>query len=72
MCETNTSVSSCAFDYGAARLQETLALGVLDDEEGGAVFNGTTRVLEFGLSEDIAAGLFGEALEADEGSFADR
>jgi hypothetical protein len=72
VCETNTGVSSCAFDDGTARLQETLALGVFDDEEGGAVLDGATRVLELGLSKNIAAGLFGEALEADEGSFADR
>ena len=30
--------------------QETLALGVFDDEEGGAILHGATRVLEFGLS----------------------
>lgn len=71
MCETNASVSGCALDDGAARLQETLALGVFDDEEGGAVLYGATRVLEFGLSEDIAAGLFREALEADKRSFTD-
>ena len=71
VCETNASVSGCALDDGAARLQETLALGVLDDEEGGAILDGATRVLEFGLSEDIAAGLFGEALEADKRSFTD-
>jgi hypothetical protein len=56
--KTNASISSGALNNGAARLQETLALGVFDDEEGGAVFDRTTRVLEFGLSEDIAACLF--------------
>jgi hypothetical protein len=71
VCEPNTSVSSGALDDGATRLQETLALGVFDDEEGGAVFDRATRVLKFGLSKHIAASLFGEALEADEGSFAD-
>jgi hypothetical protein len=70
--ETNAGISSCSFDDGAARLQETLALGVLDDEEGGAVLDRTTGVLELGLSEDIAASLFGETLEADEGGFSDR
>lgn len=72
MCEANTSVSSGAFDDSTARLQKALALGVFDDEEGGAVLDRATGVLEFGLSEDIAAGLFGEALEADEGGFSDR
>jgi len=71
VCEANTSVSSGAFDDSTARLQEALALGVFDDEEGGAILDRATGVLEFGLSEDIAAGLFGEALEADEGGFSD-
>lgn len=72
MCKTNTSVSGGAFDDSTARLQEALALGVFDDEEGGAVLDGATGILEFGLSEDVAAGLFGEALETDERSFTDR
>ena len=71
MCETNASVSGCTLDDGAARLQETLALGVFDDEEGGAVFDGAAGVLEFGFAEDGAAGFFGEFFEADEGGFAD-
>jgi hypothetical protein len=63
--ETDSGVSGCAFNDGTARLQETLLLGILDDEEGGAVFDGATRVLEFCFSEDIAASFFGEFLQAD-------
>lgn len=44
---------------------------MLDDEEGGAVFDGATGVLEFGFAEDGAAGFVGQFFEADEGGFAD-
>jgi hypothetical protein len=44
---------------------------IFDDEEGGAILDGAAWVLEFGLSEDIAAGFFGQSLEADERGFAD-
>lgn len=44
---------------------------MLDDEEGGAVFDAAAGVLEFGFAEDGAAGFFGEVLEANEGGFAD-
>jgi hypothetical protein len=67
--ETDTSVSGCAFDDGTAGFQETLLFGILNDEEGGAVFDGTAGVLEFGFSKDIAACLFGEFLQADKRGF---
>jgi hypothetical protein len=71
VCEANARVAGCAFDYGAAGVQEAEALCVFDDEEGGAILDGSAWVLEFGLSEDIAAGFFGQSLEADERGFAD-
>jgi hypothetical protein len=43
---------------------------ILNHEEGGAVFDGAAGVLEFGFSEDVTAGLFGEFLQTDEGCFA--
>lgn len=39
MRKTDTSVSSCTFDNGTTGLQETLAFGILDDEEGSAVLD---------------------------------
>jgi hypothetical protein len=71
VCETDAGVAGGALDDGAARVQEAKALGVFDDEEGGAVFYGAAWVLELGFSEDGAAGFFGEALEADEGGLSD-
>jgi hypothetical protein len=71
VCEPNAGVASCAFDDGSAGVQETEALCIFDDEEGGAVFDGAAGVLEFGFAEDVAAGFLGEALEAYERSFAD-
>jgi hypothetical protein len=67
--ESNTCVSSCAFDDGSAGVQETELLGILDDEERSAVLDGTTGVLEFSFAEDVAAGFFGEFLEADQRGF---
>lgn len=70
MCEANSSVSSCAFDDGTTWLQQALTFGILNNEEGGAVLDGTSRILELCFSEDIATGLFGELLETDERSLA--
>lgn len=48
--EAYASVPCCAFDDGAAWLQEACFLGMFDDEERCAVFYGAAGVLEFGLS----------------------
>jgi hypothetical protein len=69
--EPDARVSRGAFDDGAAGLEQACFLGVLDDEERRAVFDGAAWVLELGFAEDVAAGLFGELLQADEGRFAD-
>jgi hypothetical protein len=66
VCKANASVSCSSLDDGAAWLQQTEPLGVLDDIEGGAVFDAATGVLELGLAQDVASGFFGETLEADE------
>jgi hypothetical protein len=71
VCKSNSCIASRAFDDGAPRLQQAKSFGILDDVEGGAVFDGATWVLEFCFAEDVAAGFFGEALEADEGGFPD-
>jgi hypothetical protein len=69
--EPDARVAGGAFDDGPAGLDQALLFGMLDDEEGGAVFDTAARVLEFGFAEDIAAGLFGELFESYEGGFAD-
>lgn len=58
MGESNAGVASCALNHGAAWFQQTLAFGVLDDEESGAVLDGASGILEFCFAEDIAAGFF--------------
>jgi hypothetical protein len=68
--EADAGVSGCAFDDGAAWVEEAEALGIFDDEECGAVFYAAAGVLKFGFSEDVAAGFFAEAFEADERGFA--
>ena len=68
MGETDARVASGALDDGAAGLKKTTFLGILDDVQSSAVLDAATRVLELGLAQDVAACLFGKALEADEGS----
>src|SRR6185312_4378572 len=46
--------------------------GILDDEKGGAVFDRLAGIEEFGLAENLATGLFGSAIEADQRRIADR
>ena len=60
--EAYARVARGALDDGAAGLEEAGFLGVLDDEERGAVFHRAAWVLEFGFAEDVAAGFFGELL----------
>ena len=45
--------------------------GVLDDEQGGAVFDGLTGVQKFSFAKDRAAGFFRSPLELDQGRTAD-
>ena len=71
MCKANSGIASRAFDDGAPRLQQSESFGILDDVESGAVFDGAAWILEFSFAEDVAAGFFGEALEADEGGLPD-
>jgi hypothetical protein len=71
VCKADARVAGSAFHDGAAWLKETAVFGVLDHVEGGAVFDATAGVLEFGFAEDGAFGLRGEGGEADEGSVAD-
>lgn len=65
--KANSRVTGRALDDGTAGLQESLFLRILDNEESGTVFHAATGVLEFGFTEDVAAGLFGDALQSDEG-----
>lgn len=69
--KANASVAGGALDDGAARLQQALLLGILDDVESGAVLDGTTGILELGLSQNLTSRLLGETLQADERSLAD-
>jgi hypothetical protein len=70
MRESNTSIPGCAFDNCTTGLDQSKTLGILDDEEGGAILDGTTGILEFSFAEDIAARFFGESLKTDERSLA--
>ena len=62
MREAYAGVSCRALYDGTPWFQQPEIFGVLDEEEGGAVFYGAAGVLEFGFAEDVAAGFFGEAL----------
>lgn len=69
MCEANACIACCAFDDGSSGFQEASFFGMLDDVEGGAIFDGAAWILEFSFAEDIAAGLLREALQSDQRGF---
>lgn len=71
MGEAYARVTCCAFNDCPAWVQQAEALCIFDDEEGSAVLDRASRVLEFCFPEDIATSFFGELLQADERSFAD-
>ena len=71
MRKANACVSCCSFHHCAAGSQQSSLLCVFHHEECCAVFDGASWILKLGLSKDIAAGLFREALELDEGCIAD-
>jgi hypothetical protein len=48
--KANTSVTGSTLDNGTAGLQQSLLLGILDDEESGPILDTTTRVLELRLA----------------------
>jgi hypothetical protein len=48
--EANAGIAGGSFDYGPTGLEKATVLGVLDDIEGSAVFDGSAWVLEFGFS----------------------
>jgi hypothetical protein len=50
VCETNAGVSSGAFYYGSAGLEQAALFGILDDVECGTVFDGAAWVLKLGLA----------------------
>jgi hypothetical protein len=65
--QTDAGVAGCSFDNGAAGSQQAYLFSILDDVEGCAVLDATAGILEFGFSQDIAAGFPGEVVETDEG-----
>ncbi|EFY98819.2 hypothetical protein MAA_05958 [Metarhizium robertsii ARSEF 23] len=69
--EPDARVAGGALDHGAPRAQEPALLGVLDHVQGCAVLDRAPRVHELGLAQDLAARLFGEPVEADEGGVSD-
>ncbi|KAH3664287.1 hypothetical protein OGAPHI_004639 [Ogataea philodendri] len=66
VCKTNPRVSCCSFNDGSARLDESLSLCLLDEEQSGSVFDGPARVHPLGLSIDVAANFVAETVESDE------
>ncbi len=64
--EADARVAGGALDDGAAGLDQPLLLGVLHDEESGAVLDAAAGLHELGLAEDLAASLLRELVEPDE------
>lgn len=72
MGQADPRVPCGTLDDGPTGLKQPLVFGVLDEEEGGSVFDRPAGGHEFGLGEDVAAGLFGEAVETDLSRFGRR
>jgi len=64
--EADTGVSCGPFDNSASRFEETALLGVLNNVQRCAVLDGTTRIHELCLAEDLTASLLGEVVQTDE------
>ena len=64
--EPDAGIARRSFDDDTAGLQLAVTLRVANDGPGRPVLDGTARVEELGLAQDLAAGHFGEVAEADE------
>ncbi len=69
--QPDAGIAGRAFDDDAARLQQSLLLGVADDVERGAILDRLAGVEELRLAENGAAGRLGGALELDQRRVAD-
>ncbi|MNT63606.1 hypothetical protein D3C72_2014380 [compost metagenome] len=71
MRQADAGIAGRAFDHRAARPQPALVLGVFEDEARGAVLDRAAGVEEFGLGQDVAAGLIAEPAETQQRRVAD-
>lgn len=71
-CETDPGVTGRALNDRATGLQITAGNRVADDKQRGTVFDGLTRVHEFGLAENFTACFFADATQPDQRCFTDR
>ena len=72
MREPDAGIAGRAFDDRAARLEAAAALGVVDDGTRRAILHRAAGIHEFGLAENLAAGLVAETIQADQRRIADR
>jgi hypothetical protein len=64
--QADSSVAGGALDDESAGLEPTGFLGVFDDSPSRPVLHGLAGVQELRLTKDLAAGLFGCAMQANE------
>jgi hypothetical protein len=69
--EADPGVAGRALDDNAARLQQPLGFGILDDGKCRAVLDAAPWVHELALAQDFAARLVREVVEPDEGRVTD-
>ena len=69
--QADAGIAGGALDDHAAGLDQALLLGIADDEQPGAVLHRLARIEEFRLAVDLAAGLLGRPVEANERRVAD-
>ena len=70
--QADAGIAGRALDDDTAGLKQAALLGILDDEERGAVLDRAARVEELGLAENRAAGHLRGAAQFDQRRIADR
>ena len=65
-CQADSGIAGGALDNQSARSQLTAGLGILDDRQRGAVLDRATRIHEFGLAIDVAAGQLRDGTQPDQ------
>src|SRR5581483_6997431 len=71
MRKPDARVAGRALDDDTAGLQRPAALGIDHDVQGCAILDGSARVQELGLAEDLAAGFTAQRVEPDQRRVAD-
>jgi hypothetical protein len=68
--DADSGIAGRALDDGAARFQRAAPFRIEHDPFRGAILDRPARIHEFGLTEDVATGLFAQTTQANQGRVA--